>query len=294
MVVILNSENIKAYIDYLMYERRLSKNTIIAYKKDLNIIISTFKKDLNQLNKDDINNFLKNMDASSRTKAHYLTVLNSYYNYLIFTGLLSMNPCDGIKSPKIEKKLPVYLTIEEIDKLFNIRLNKPIDYRNKAMLELLFATGTRISELTSLTLSQINFEESIIKVMGKGKKERIIPIANNALNYLKVYIYNYREYLIKNTNDYVFLNKNGEKISRQGFFKILKKMAQDSGINKNISPHVLRHSFATYLLNNGVDLRVIQELLGHENLETTEIYSHLTSQKIKDDYDNHPHAHLVN
>lgn len=294
MVVILNSENIKAYIDYLMYERRLSKNTILAYKKDLNIIISTLKKDLNQLNKDDINNFLKNMDASSRTKAHYLTVLNSYYNYLIFTGLLSMNPCDMIKSPKIEKKLPVYLTIEEIDKLFNIRLNKPIDYRNKAMLELLFATGTRISELTSLTLSQINFEESIIKVMGKGKKERIIPIANNALNYLKVYIYNYREYLIKNNNDYVFLNKNGEKISRQGFFKILKKMAQDSGINKNISPHVLRHSFATYLLNNGVDLRVIQELLGHENLETTEIYSHLTSQKIKDDYDNHPHAHLVN
>ncbi len=293
-MVILNSENIKAYIDYLMYERRLSKNTIIAYKKDLNIIISTLKKDLNQLNKDDINNFLKNMDVSSRTKAHYLTVLNSYYNYLIFTGLLSMNPCDGIKSPKIEKKLPVYLTIEEIDKLFNIRLNKPIDYRNKAMLELLFATGTRISELTSLTLSQINFEESIIKVMGKGKKERIIPIANNALNYLKVYIYNYREYLIKNNNGYVFLNKNGEKISRQGFFKILKKMAQDSGINKNISPHVLRHSFATYLLNNGVDLRVIQELLGHENLETTEIYSHLTSQKIKDDYDNHPHAHLVN
>ena len=290
----MNSENIKAYIDYLMYERRLSKNTILAYKKDLNIIINTLKKDLNQLNKDDINNFLKNMDASSRTKAHYLTVLNSYYNYLIFTGLLSMNPCDGIKSPKIEKKLPVYLTIEEIDKLFNIRLNKPIDYRNKAMLELLFATGTRISELTSLTLSQINFEESIIKVMGKGKKERIIPIANNALNYLKVYIYNYREYLVKNTNDYVFLNKNGEKISRQGFFKILKKMAQDSGINKNISPHVLRHSFATYLLNNGVDLRVIQELLGHENLETTEIYSHLTSQKIKDDYDNHPHAHLVN
>lgn len=294
MVVILNSENIKAYIDYLMYERRLSKNTIIAYKKDLNVIISTLKKDLNQLNKDDINNFLKNMDVSSRTKAHYLTVLNSYYNYLIFTGLLSMNPCDMIKSPKIEKKLPVYLTIEEIDKLFNIRLNKPIDYRNKAMLELLFATGTRISELTSLTLSQINFEESIIKVMGKGKKERIIPIANNALNYLKVYIYNYREYLIKNNNDYVFLNKNGEKISRQGFFKILKKMAQDSGINKNISPHVLRHSFATYLLNNGVDLRIIQELLGHENLETTEIYSHLTSQKIKDDYDNHPHAHLVN
>lgn len=290
----MNSENIKAYIDYLMYERRLSKNTIIAYKKDLNIIISTLKKDLNQLNKDDINNFLKNMDASSRTKAHYLTVLNSYYNYLIFTGVLSMNPCDMIKSPKIEKKLPVYLTIEEIDKLFNIRLNKPIDYRNKAMLELLFATGTRISELTSLTLSQINFEESIIKVMGKGKKERIIPIANNALNYLKVYIYNYREYLVKNTSEYVFLNKNGEKISRQGFFKILKKMAQDSGINKNISPHVLRHSFATYLLNNGVDLRVIQELLGHENLETTEIYSHLTSQKIKDDYDNHPHAHLVN
>ena len=162
------------------------------------------------------------------------------------------------------------------------------------MKELLFATGVRISELINLTLSQVNFEESIIKVMGKGRKERIIPMSNTSSHYLNLYIMDYRKYLLKNTTDYIFLNKNGEKISRQGFFKILKKITQDCGINKDISPHALRHSFATYLLNNGADLRIIQELLGHENLETTEIYSHLTNKKIKDDYKNHPHAQIVN
>ena len=140
---------------------------------------------------------------------------------------------------------------------------------------------------------QINFEECIIRVTGKGKKDRIIPIGNTALEALKLYVYNYRAFLVKNvTCDYVFLNKNGTKISRQGFFKILKDLANKSGIKKEISPHTLRHSFATNLLNNGADLRVIQELLGHENLETTEIYSHLQNKKIEEDYSNHPHAHI--
>ncbi len=287
-------KDIELFIDYLMYERRLSKNTIDSYKTNLIIIRRTLNKDLTTLTKNDIQSFISNMQSNPRTKAHYLTVLNSFYNYLIFANKLTSNPCDGLKSPKIEKKLPTYLTIEEIDKLFDIRLLKPIDYRNKAMLELLFATGVRISELINLTLSQVNFEESIIKVMGKGRKERIIPMSNTSSHYLNLYIMDYRKYLLKNTIDYIFLNKNGEKISRQGFFKILKKITQDCGINKDISPHALRHSFATYLLNNGADLRIIQELLGHENLETTEIYSHLTNKKIKDDYKNHPHAQIVN
>ena len=203
----------------------------------------------------------------------------------------SINPCDGIKHPKLSKKLPEYLTSEEINKLFDIRLTKPIDYRNKAMLEVLYATGTRISELINLELNQIDFDECIIRVTGKGKKDRIIPIGDTAMDALKNYILNYRIFLVKaNDNNYVFLNKNGSKISRQGFFKILKGLAFDAGIKKDISPHTIRHSFATNLLNNGADLRIIQELLGHENLQTTEIYSHLTNKKIEDDYQNHPHA----
>ena len=157
----------------------------------------------------------------------------------------------------------------------------------------MYATGARISEVINLELNQIDFEECIIRVVGKGKKERIIPLDDVAIEALDNYINNYRPFLIKNeTRNYVFLNKNGEKISRQMIFKILKNLANKVGITKEISPHTLRHSFASNLLNNGADLRVIQELLGHENLETTEIYSHLQNKKIKDDYNNHPHAHF--
>lgn len=281
------------YLEYLKYERRVSLNTIDSYGENLLLLSNSVNKNLIKLKKNDIKKFLDDIDSTPRTKAHYFTVFNSFYKYLVFMDKIENNPCDGIKAPKLEKKLPNYLTSEEIDKLFNIRLTKPIDYRNKAMLEIIYATGARISEITSLELNQINFEECIIRVTGKGKKDRIIPIGNTALEALKLYVYNYRAFLVKNvTCNYVFLNKNGTKISRQGFFKILKDLANKSGINKEISPHTLRHSFATNLLNNGADLRVIQELLGHENLETTEIYSHLQNKKIEEDYSNHPHAHI--
>lgn len=280
------------FLEYLKYERRLSENTIDSYGENLKLLSDTTKKSLITLKNEDIRSFMINSDATPRTKAHYLTVFNAFYNYLIFCEKLDKNPCDGIKGPKLEKKLPSYLTTSEIDKLFNIRLLKPIDYRNKAMLETLYATGTRISELINLELNQINFDERIIRVTGKGKKDRIIPLADSASDALQEYINNYRDYLVKKETNYVFLNKDGNRISRQGFFKILKSLCQSAGINKEISPHTLRHSFATNLLNNGADLRVIQELLGHENLETTEIYSHLSNKKIEDDYNNHPHAHI--
>lgn len=288
----IEDKDIVDYLEYLKYERRVSINTIDSYGENLLLLSNTLRKPLIKLDKDDIRDFLFKIEKSERTKAHYLTVFNSFYKYLVFMDKLEVNPCDGIKSPKLEKKLPSYLTKEEIDKLFDIRLTKPIDYRNKAMLEVLYATGTRISELINLELSQIDFDECVIRVTGKGSKDRIVPMGNSALKALQEYIYNYRVFLVKNDNNYVFLNKNGEKISRQGFFKILKSLADSAGIKKEVSPHTLRHSFATELLNNGADLRVIQELLGHENLETTEIYSHLQNKKIKDDYNNHPHAHL--
>lgn len=291
---IINSveeKDVLSFLEYLKYERRLSVNTIDSYGENLLLVSKYLNKDLINATRDDIKNFFDNFDGDVKTKAHYLTVLNSFYKYLLFMEKCSINPCDGIKHPKLSKKLPEYLTSEEINKLFDIRLTKPIDYRNKAMLEVLYATGTRISELINLELNQIDFDECIIRVTGKGKKDRIIPIGDTAMDALKNYILNYRIFLVKtNDNNYVFLNKNGSKISRQGFFKILKGLAFDAGIKKDISPHTIRHSFATNLLNNGADLRIIQELLGHENLQTTEIYSHLTNKKIEDDYQNHPHA----
>jgi len=283
----------KDFLEYLKYERRVSVNTVDSYGENLLLLKNYTNKDLISLKKEDIKDFLDNVEATARTKAHYLTVFNSFYKYLVFMDKIKSNPCDGIKAPKLEKKLPTYLTNEEIAKLFNIRLTKPVDYRNKAILEVMYATGARISEVINLELNQIDFEECIIRVVGKGKKERIIPLDDVAIDALDNYINNYRPFLIKNeTCNYVFLNKNGEKISRQMIFKMLKNLANKAGITKEISPHTLRHSFASNLLNNGADLRVIQELLGHENLETTEIYSHLQNKKIKDDYNNHPHAHF--
>ncbi len=288
----IEDENIKFYLEYLKYERRVSDNTVESYGENLKMLKQALNKNILNLTTTEIRDYIQNLEATPKTKAHYLSVFNSFYNYMIFNEKLSANPCSGIRSPKLEKKLPNYLTGEEIDKLLDIKLIKPIDYRNKAMLEVLFATGTRISELINLKLNQIDFDECIIRVLGKGKKDRIIPIGNTALEYLSLYINEYRPFILKTrVSEYVFVNKNGTKMSRQGFFKILKKLVASSGIEKEVSPHTLRHSFATYLLNNGADLRVIQELLGHENLVTTEIYSHLSNKKIEEDYSHHPRAH---
>ena len=288
----IEDENIKFYLEYLKYERRVSDNTVESYGENLKMLKQALNKNILNLTTTEIRDYIQNLEATPKTKAHYLSVFNSFYNYMIFNEKLSANPCSGIRSPKLEKKLPNYLTAEEIDKLLDIKLTKPIDYRNKAMLEVLFATGTRISELINLKLNQIDFDECIIRVLGKGKKDRIIPIGNTALEYLSLYINEYRPFILKTrVSEYVFVNKNGTKMSRQGFFKILKKLVASSGIEKEVSPHTLRHSFATYLLNNGADLRVIQELLGHENLVTTEIYSHLSNKKIEEDYSHHPRAH---
>ncbi len=288
----IKDQNVIYYLEYLKYERRLSDNTIDSYGENLLKLLNYVNKDILILNSDDIRNYLLNSDATAKTKAHYLSVFNSFYKYMVFNKKINNNPCEGIKTPKLEKRLPKYLTDDEINKLLDIRLIKPIDYRNKAMLEVLYATGIRISELTNLEFNQIDLNDCTIRVLGKGKKDRIVPLGNMAIHYLTLYIEEYRKFLLKTrSSNYVFINKDGNKISRQGFFKILKQIAKTSGIEKEISPHTLRHSFATHLLNNGADLRVIQELLGHENLVTTEIYSHLSNKKIEDDYDHHPRAH---
>ena len=287
----MNNKNIELYLNYLKYERKLSNNTHDSYKYNLLKISEFFKnKDISYLNENEIREFLYKSEESAKTNAHYLTVLKGFYAYLLEVNIIKINPCENIKSPKLEKKLPKLLTEDEINKLLDITLRKPIDYRNKAMLEVLYGTGIRISELLNLELSNLYIEESIIKVMGKGSKERIVPLSDITIKYLEMYINEYRGLILKTKeSNYVFVNYNGLKMSRQGFFKILKSLCEEAHIDKEISPHVLRHSFATHLLNNGADLRIIQELLGHENITTTEIYSHISNEKIKKDYTKHPH-----
>lgn len=283
-------KNIEKYIDYLKYEKKLSKNTIDSYANNLHkFSLFMDKKDLLSLSTDEIRDFLYTENVDARTRAHYLTVINSFYKYLFSENIISSVPTSTIKLPKLAKKLPSYLTIEEVDKLLNINPVKIYDYRNIAMLETLYGGGLRISELINLKISDIDFNECTIRIFGKGSKERIIPINNSSLNALKEYINNYRSFLLKSKqSEYVFINNFGSKISRQGFFKILKKLCNDAGINKDVSPHTLRHSFATHLLNNGADLRIIQELLGHSSITTTQIYSHLAMESLKNDYAYHP------
>ncbi len=284
-------EIIEKYIDYLKYEKRLSKNTYDSYKNDLNNFKNLVNINFFKIKKEDIQNFLYKSDCSSKTKAHYLTVLKSFYNYLIDENYIANNPVEGIKMPKLEKSLPNFLSIKEVDILLNININDIYDLRNKAMLEVMYASGLRISELLNLEINNVDFDEEILKIYGKGKKERIVPINKIALKYLKLYLGDSRGLLLKNkTNNYVFLNTFGNKLTRQGFFKILKKRVIECNIKKDVSPHTLRHSFATHLLNNGADIRIIQELLGHENLVTTEIYAHVQNEKIAAEYTCHPHA----
>lgn len=191
--------------------------------------------------------------------------------------------------PKLDKKLPVYLTIEEVNKLLDIRTSTSYDLRNKAMLELLYATGMRISELCDLKMSNLYLKDEMVKVFGKGSKERLVPLNEIAINALEEYLnYGRNDLLGIHDSEYVFISSRHTRITRQAFFKYLKRLCEEKGIKKNISPHILRHSFATHMLNNGADLRIVQELLGHSDIATTQIYTHLTNEKLEREYEKHP------
>ncbi len=288
------SEYVRKYLDFLEFERKLSVNTINSYRNDLKSLDLYFHGDLKSLTYNNLQKYISTIqDLNTRSVAHHITVINSFYNFLLNEEIITINPCINIASPKIPKKLPVYLTEEEIDKLLNINLITPYDYRNKAMFELLYATGLRISELCNLKLTDVDIENCFVRVFGKGKKERIVPVTDLALKYLSIYIREYRNVILKDkVSEYLFISNSLTNISRQGFFKILKKECKRTGITKNVSPHVLRHSFATHLLKHGADLRIIQELLGHEDISTTQIYAHLVNEKLKKDYQCHPRSKM--
>lgn len=285
---------IEKYFDYLKYERKLSNNTIASYKNDLKAFDKFFNSKIINNKYEDIEKYLKSIhNLSSKSVAHQITVINSLYEFLIKDGYIDINPCENIVTPKLDKRLPKFLTEEEIDKILDISLNTAYDYRNKAMLELLYATGLRISELLNLELNDIDLKNAFVRVMGKGKKERIVPIGDVAIKYMEIYLNEYRPILLKNKNsDYIFISNATTKMTRQGFFKIIKAECQKKGIDKDISPHTIRHSFATHLLNHGADLRVIQDLLGHEDISTTQIYTHVANEKLKEEYKFHPRSEI--
>lgn len=279
-----NSDLILSFEDYLRLERNYSENTIKSYLNDI-IHFELFYKDfLLKVNANDIRRYLRSVDLSSKSISHNLSSLKTFYNYFLRQEEITFNPVDGVERPKIEKNLPTSLTEDEVLRLLDIDVNNEFDSRNKAIFELLYSSGIRISELTSMELSNIDFDDCLIRIMGKGSKERIIPLGDYAINYLEDYINNYRFKLNVKNSSYVFLNNRGGKLSRQFIFKTLKLECIKKGIKKNVSPHTLRHTFATHLLKNGADLRIIQELLGHENISTTQIYTHLTNEKLKGDY----------
>ena len=284
------SEYISKYLDYLKYERKLSDNTLASYSNDLKDLDIYFNGNLLNNSYKDMTKYFDNINnIGSRSLAHHITVVNSFYSFLVREKVIDNNPCLNIVLPKLPQKLPNYLTEEEIDDLLDVRLDTPYDYRNKAMLELLYATGLRISELVNLKITDVDLHNCFVRVFGKGKKERIVPIGDVAIKYLTIYIEEYRNIILKDEiSDYLFISNSLKNISRQGFFKIIKRECERCGIKKNVSPHVLRHSFATHMLSHGADLRVIQELLGHEDISTTQIYAHLVNEKLKQDYQYHP------
>ena len=287
---------IEEFKKYLLIDRHYSDNTIKSYINDLSIYMNYLDNNkllYNKVNHNDIINYLKSINnLNERTIAHQISVLRSFYKYLILENVIKVSPMENIDLPKLSKKLPNVLTIDEVDKILDINLIDMYDYRNKAMLELMYATGMRVSELINIKLEDIDIYNSLVKTVGKGSKMRIIPFGNYASLALEKYILEYRaKFIKKEVNDYLFLNNHGKKMTRQGFFKILKNIALEKGINKEFSPHTLRHSFATHMLNGGADLKSIQEMLGHANLATTEIYTNISNEEIKNNYHKtHPHG----
>lgn len=287
-------EDINKFIDYLRVDKNLSPLTIDSYKLEIdaykNYLISKGINSFDKVKGRDVSSYLKTLDnKSSRTIAHNLTVINNLHSFLSSMGYIKENVVESIKRPKENKNLPTVLTYEEIDKLLDIPLDNEINIRNKAMLELMYATGLRVSELLNIKISDIDMVNFIINTKGKGSKERIVPINDTAMSYLKEYL-KVRPYFTKNKdNVYLFLSTRGKILDRTSFFKMIKKQMMIKGISKNISPHTLRHSFATHLLEGGADLRTIQFLLGHSDIATTKIYTKIANEKVKEEYDEfHP------
>ena len=287
-------DNIDDFINYITVEKRLSLNTQKTYAFELEEYRKYMSKKgitkTSSITKNDIRNYLASFkDLKDRTIAHKISVISELHGYLYEKKLVKEDVSLDIARPKLRKTLPQVLDIEDVDRLLDIELKSRFDYRNKAMLELLYASGFRISELINLKMDDLDIENAVIRCMGKGSKERTVPVGEYTLDYLEKYLKYRPEFMGEKISDYLFLSNRGSKLDRTTFFRILKKLLKEKGIDRDVSPHTLRHSFATHLLENGADLKVIQEFLGHSDINTTKIYTHISNQRLKEDYeDYHP------
>ncbi|MFA8300798.1 MAG: site-specific tyrosine recombinase XerD [Hyphomicrobiales bacterium] len=278
---------LNGFIDYLKLEKALSHNSIDAYKRDLNKLTlfltenNTYKQP-EEIDSEDLHLFsqhLGQLGISPRSQSRVISGIKSFFKYLIMEDLISKSPAEFLEGPRLGRKLPETLSIEEVKAIISaVDLSKAEGERNKTILHLLYGCGLRVSELIDLQISNINFNDKYIIILGKGNKERLVPVGNTTLkslhNYL-IFTRNHKE-TEKETKDLVFLNNRGRKLSRQMIFLIIKDLTEKAGIEKKVSPHSFRHSFATHMVDGGADLRAIQQMLGHQSIETTEIYTHIS------------------
>ena len=291
---------IRGYQNYLQIEKSLSKNTVDGYCRDIKKLNNFFngnddKKKIEDVNYQDFQNYLSylnDLKINARSQSRVISSMRSFFKFLILEKIIKENPTELLENPKTGKKLPEFLTIEEIELLVNqIDRSKKEGERNLAIIEVLYGCGLRVTELIELKISEIYWKEGFIRIIGKGNKERLVPLGKIASKHLKIYLNEIRVHQkVKDLFvDHVFINKNGSKISRVMIFKIVKKLTEKAGIQKNISPHSLRHSFATHLVEGGADLRSVQEMLGHQSITTTEVYTHLDKNYLKQAIlDHHP------
>lgn len=286
------SEAKKGYENFLRLEKSLSQNSVAAYINDINKLILFLEKDFKKLSPDKVKlshlkkfiEWLNDKGVSPRTQARTISGIKSFFKYLLMEEKITNDPTTLLESPKIGRKLPDVLSIDEIDLLIDsVDVSKPEGQRNRAMLETLYSCGLRVSELVNLKVTNLYFDQGYLKVEGKADKERLVPISKNAMTEIGKYLEGYRKTLKigKDSENVLFLNRRGKKLSRVMIFTIIKNLAEKVGINKKISPHTFRHSFATHLINGGADLRAVQEMLGHESILTTEIYTHLDKDYLK-------------
>jgi len=289
----MNSELIDQFIDYYWLSTGASKNTLAAYRSDLKIFNKWLvEKQITLVHSKHIQDYFSDRQKNnigSSTQARILTCLHSFYQYLLTNQLIEEDPTEHLSHPKLEKKLPVFLNIQEVEKLLEAPNSSNLfGQRDRAMLELLYSCGLRVSELINLSCHNINLKEEFIRIHGKGNKERVLPMGEMAIDYLMKYETNARPVLLKNgQSDSYFLSNRGRAMSRQNFFYIIKAYANQVGIDKPLSPHSLRHAFATHLVQKGADLRSVQLMLGHSDISSTQLYTHIQNTQLKAQHAKH-------
>lgn len=292
-------EIINGFLEYLNVEKRYSDETTENYQIDLkqfnDYCIENNISDISKIEYDDLRKYLEYLydkNYSNKTISRHISSLKSFYKYMINHELIKKNPTELLSNPKAEFRLPNYLNIEDLDKLIDTpKKDTKVGRRDILIIEMFYATGIRLSELVNIKLKDIDFKNRSIKIKGKGSKERYVFYGHECSEYLADYINNSRSFYVKGDNEYLFLNQHGKKITQSGIEYIVKKILNQSGINVHLTPHVLRHTFATHMLNEGADLMTVKELLGHSNISTTGIYTHVSNEQLRRTYLNaHPRA----